>query len=62
MYTITIYDDMRLKHIVATHNIDTFDELLDVIKKQLENGLHCKFVDNKNPIYTGVAYATIGRN
>lgn len=57
MYTITIYDDMRLKHIVETKEVDTFDELLDVIKKQLENGLHCKFVDNKNPIYTGVAYA-----
>jgi hypothetical protein len=57
MYTITIYDDMRMKHIVATKEVDTFDELLDVIKKQLGNGLHCKFVDNKNQIYTGVAYA-----
>lgn len=56
-YTITIYDDMRLKHIVATKEVDTFDELLDVISKQLSNGLHCKFVDNEHPIYTGVAYA-----
>ena len=61
-YTITVYDDMRMKHIIATHGTDTFDELLDVISKQLSNGLHCKFVDNENHIYTGVAYATIGRN
>ena len=58
-YTITIYDDIRMKHIVATKEVDTFDELLDVIKAQLENGLHCKFVDNENLIYTGVAYATM---
>jgi hypothetical protein len=51
-----------MKHLVATHEVDTFDELLNVIKKQLENGLHCKFVNNENPIYTGVAYATIGRS
>ena len=62
MYTITVYNDIRMKHLVATHKVDTFDELLGVIKKQLENGLHCKFVNNENPIYTGVAYATIGRN
>lgn len=59
-YTITIYSDMRMKHIIATHETDTFDELLDVIADQLSNGLHCKFVDNENPIYTGVAYARIG--
>jgi hypothetical protein len=57
MYTITVYDDIRLKNKVATLKASSFDELLKTIKEQMQNGLHCQFVNDTNPTHKGTAYA-----